>query len=70
MLTVFYDLLFFLKQVFYCLSHVFSMQASSSIWKILKARFESDLLVKSQGEETGLIKKSKKIPEKVINQQQ
>lgn len=46
------------------------MQASSSIWKILKARFESDLLVKSQGEETGLIKKSKKIPEKVINQQQ
>lgn len=41
------------------------MQASSSIWKILKARFESDLLVKSQGEETGLIKKSEKVPEKV-----
>lgn len=42
------------------------MQASSSIWKILKARFESDLLVKSQGEETGLIKKSEKVPEKVF----
>ena len=49
------------------MAHVFSLQAKSSLWKIIKARYESDLIVKSQNEETGLIvKESESNPEKVL----